>query len=301
MSGSEKLSISQTLPDIEQEQKNVQALTRGRLPILGLLFVGIFLFLVAFGYWVAPYEFDEWDLIDATLPPAWMEGGSSKHLLGTDILGRDVLSRIIHGSRFSLAIAVGCIAVYSTIGVTLGLLAGFLGGRTDMIVMRLCDLWMGMPAIILAILIVSILGPSATTIIVIVGVTGWPAYTRIVRGECMSISQNDYIKLARVAGCRNLRIMFSHILPNLANTIIIMVTLNIGQIIILTATLSFLGLGTQPPSPDWGLMMNEGRQYINYAWWLVVFPGVAIMMAVLGFNLVGDWLREVLDPKQRQR
>jgi len=301
LSGSEKLSISQTLPDIEQEQKNVQALTRGRLPILGLLFVGIFLFLVAFGYWVAPYEFDEWDLIDATLPPAWMEGGSSKHLLGTDILGRDVLSRIIHGSRFSLAIAVGCIAVYSTIGVTLGLLAGFLGGRTDMIVMRLCDLWMGMPAIILAILIVSILGPSATTIIVIVGVTGWPAYTRIVRGECMSISQNDYIKLARVAGCRNLRIMFSHILPNLANTIIIMVTLNIGQIIILTATLSFLGLGTQPPSPDWGLMMNEGRQYINYAWWLVVFPGVAIMMAVLGFNLVGDWLREVLDPKQRQR
>jgi peptide/nickel transport system permease protein len=301
LSGSEELSISQTLPDIEQEQKNVRALTRGRLPVVGLLFVGIFLFLVAFGYWVAPYEFDEWDLIDATLPPAWMEGGSSKHLLGTDILGRDVLSRIIHGSRFSLAIAVGCIAVYSTIGVTLGLLAGFLGGRTDMIVMRLCDLWMGMPAIILAILIVSILGPSATTIIVIVGITGWPAYTRIVRGECMSISQNDYIKRARVAGCRNLRIMFSHILPNLANTIIIMVTLNIGQIIILTATLSFLGLGTQPPSPDWGLMMNEGRQYINHAWWLVVFPGVAIMMAVLGFNLVGDWLREVLDPKQRQR
>jgi len=293
--------MSQKTLDVEQLQSVHQMGIKRRLPILGLLFVGIFLFLVVFGYWVAPYDFDEWDLLDTTLPPVWVEGGSSKHLLGTDTLGRDVLSRIIHGSRYSLAIAVGCIAVYATIGVVLGLISGFMGRKIDMFIMRLCDLWMGMPAIILAILLVSILGPSASTIIVIVGISGWPAYTRIVRGECMSISQNDYIKLARVAGCSNTRIMFSHILPNLANTIIIMVTLNIGQIIILTATLSFLGLGTQPPSPDWGLMMNEGRQYINHAWWLVVFPGIAIMMAVLGFNLVGDWLREILDPKQKQR
>jgi peptide/nickel transport system permease protein len=293
--------MTQPLPDLEQETEFPKAQNRRRVPVLGLFFVGTFLFLVIFGYWIAPYSFDEWDLIDSNLPPAWMEEGSTRHLLGTDTLGRDVLSRIIHGSRFSLAIAVGCIAVYASIGITLGLLSGFLGGKVDMITMRLCDLWMGMPAIILAILLVSILGPSALTIIVIVGITGWPAYTRIVRGECMSIAQNDYIKLARVAGCSNLRIMFSHILPNLANTIIIMVTLNIGQIIILTATLSFLGLGTQPPSPDWGLMMSEGRQYINYAWWLVVFPGIAIMIAVLGFNLVGDWLREILDPKQRLR
>jgi len=149
--------------------------------------------------------------------------------------------------------------------------------------------------------LVSILGPSELTIVIVVGISGWPGYARIVRGECLSIIQNDYIKLARVAGCSNLRIMFSHILPNIANTLIVMVTLNVGQMIILTATLSFLGLGTQPPSPDWGLMLNEGRQYINSSWWLVVFPSLAILMAVLGFNLVGDWLREVLDPKQRLR
>ena len=272
-----------------------------RIPYLGLIFVISFLFLVIFGYWIAPYDLDHWDMASPTLPPAWVEGGKMAHILGTDPLGRDVLSRLIHGSRYSLAIAVACIAVYGTIGVIMGLLSGFFGERVDMVIMRLCDLWMSMPAIILAIMLVSIMGPSALTVVVVVGIAGWPGYARIVRGECLSIKQNDYIRLARVAGCSNFRIMFSHIFPNLANTLIVMVTLNIGQMIILTATLSFLGLGTQPPSPDWGLMLNEGRQYITYAWWLVVFPALAILMTVLGFNLVGDWLREILDPKQRLR
>jgi len=274
---------------------------RKRVPHLGLIFVGCFLFSVVFGYWIAPYDFEYWDMAKPTIPPAWVEGGTMDHILGTDPLGRDVLSRMIHGSRYSLAIAVACIAVYGTIGVIMGLLSGFFGERVDMVIMRLCDLWMSMPAIILAIMLVSVMGPSALTVVVVVGIAGWPAYARIVRGECLYIKQNDYIRLARVAGCSNFRIMFSHIFPNLANTLIVMVTLNIGQMIILTATLSFLGLGTQPPSPDWGLMLNEGRQYITYAWWLVVFPALAILIAVLGFNLVGDWLREILDPKQRLR
>ncbi len=272
-----------------------------RIPYLGLFFVIGFLFLVVFGYWIAPYDLDYWKMEDAILPPAWVEGGSMDHILGTDPLGRDILSRLIHGSRYSLAIAVACIAVYGTIGVIMGLLSGFFGGRVDMVIMRICDLWMSMPGIILAILLVSIIGPSATTVIIVVGITGWPGYARIVRGECLGVKEKDFIRLARVAGCSNLRIMFSHIFPNLANTLIVLVTLNIGQMIILTATLSFLGLGTQPPSPDWGLMLNEGRQYITYAWWLVVFPAVAILIAVLGFNLVGDWLREILDPKQKLR
>ena len=183
----------------------------------------------------------------------------------------------------------------------MGLLSGFFGGKVDMAIMRLCDLWMSMPAIILAIILVASMGPSALTVVVVVGIAGWPGYARIVRGECMSVRQNDYIRLAKVAGCSNLRIMLSHIFPNIANTLIVLVTLDIGQMIILTATLSFLGLGTQPPSPDWGLMLNEGRQYISQEWWLVTFPAIAILLAVLGFNLVGDWLREVLDPKQKLR
>ncbi len=286
---------------IEKGKETAVKRARRRIPFVGLFFVGGFMFLVIFGRWVAPYDFDYWDMANTTIPPIWEEGGSPEHLLGTDPLGRDVLSRLIHGSRYSLFIAVACIMVYGTIGVILGLMSGFLGDRTDMVIMRICDLWMAIPAIILTIMLVAILGPSMSTVIIAVGVTGWPGYTRIVRGECLSIKQNDYIRLARVAGCSNLRIMFSHIFPNVVNTLIVLVTLNIGQMIILTATLSFLGLGTQPPSPDWGLMVNEGRQYVSYAPWLVVLPCIAVLMAVLGFNLVGDWLRELFDPKQRLR
>jgi peptide/nickel transport system permease protein len=272
-----------------------------RLPWFGILFVGIFLFIVIFGNWIAPYDYEYWDMAHAMAPPAWLEGGTWSHVLGTDPLGRDVLSRIIHGSRFSLSIAICCILVYGSVGVLLGLVSGFMGGKTDMAIMRLCDLWMGMPPIVTAIIVVAVMGPSSLAIVIYIGLSGWPNYTRIIRGECLSISKNDFIRLAKVAGCSRLRIMFSHILPNLVNTLTILVTLDIGGLIILTATLSFLGLGTQPPSPDWGLMMNEGRQYISIAWWLIVFPGLSILFAVLGFNLVGDWLRETLDPKQKLR
>ncbi|MFH2132544.1 MAG: ABC transporter permease [bacterium] len=274
---------------------------RRRIPYTGLGFITVFFLIVVFGQWIAPYDYEYWDMENITQPPVWMTDGSWQHILGTDPLGRDVLSRIIHGARFSLAIAISCLIVYGTIGIILGLTSGFLGGTVDMVIMRICDLWMGLPPIITAILIVSVMGPSSKAIIIYIGISGWPGYTRIVRGECMSVAQNDFIRLARVAGCSNFRIIVSHIFPNIVNTLTILVTMDIGGLIILTATLSFLGLGTQPPSPDWGLMMNEGRQYITYAWWLVVFPGVAILFAVLGFNLVGDWLRDILDPKQKLR
>jgi peptide/nickel transport system permease protein len=196
---------------------------------------------------------------------------------------------------------VGCISIYGTIGVILGLISGFFGGRTDMFIMRLADFWLSMPGIIMLFMIAAVTGPSAKAIVLTIGIMGWPGYARIVRGECLSLKQRDFVKLARIAGCGNFRIMFSHIFPNVVNTIIIMATIEIGGIIVLTAALSFLGLGTQPPSCDWGLMLAEGRQYITYAWWLITFPGIAIVIAVLGFNLTGDWLREVLDPKQKLR
>jgi peptide/nickel transport system permease protein len=274
---------------------------RVRIPYMGLSCLGLFFFCVILANVISPHDPYEGDLADATLPPAWEEGGTTRFLLGTDMLGRDVLSRLIHGSRISLLISVGCIAFYGTLGVILGLISGFSGGRTDMTIMRLADFWSSLPAIILLFMLAAVYGPSAKTIIITFGIMGWPYYARIVRGESLSLKERDFVRLARVAGCSNLRIMVSHIFPNIVNTIIILATIDIGGIIVLIATLSFLGLGTQPPSCDWGLMLAEGRQYITYAWWLVTFPGIAIVVAVLGFNLTGDWLRELLDPKQKLR
>jgi peptide/nickel transport system permease protein len=272
-----------------------------RKPYLGFCCLAIFFFTVVFAEVISPHDPYEGNLMNTTLPPAWEEDGTMEHLLGTDMLGRDVLSRLIYGSRISLLISVGCISIYGTIGVTLGLISGFTGGRTDMLIMRLADFWLSLPGIIMLFMIAAVTGPSARAIVLTIGIMGWPNYARIVRGECLSLKQRDFVKLARIAGCGNFRIMFSHVLPNVVNTIIIMATIEIGGIIVLTAAMSFLGLGTQPPSCDWGLMLAEGRQYITYAWWLITFPGIAIVIAVLGFNLTGDWLREVLDPKQKLR
>ena len=291
------------LLNIFSKKKRTGTKPRGRIrpPYLGFFCLGLFFLSVIFADVIAPYDPQEGDLFNTTIPPVWQEEGSLAHILGTDMLGRDVLSRIIHGSRMSLLISVGCILFYGSIGVTLGLVSGFRGGRTDMVIMRLADLWLSLPAIIVLFMLASVHGPSGKTIILTFGIMGWPNYARIVRGECLGLKQRDFVRLARVAGCSKLRIMFSHILPNIVNTIIIMATIEIGFIIVMTATMSFLGLGTQPPSCDWGLMLAEGRQYITYASWLVTFPGIAIVITVLGFNLTGDWLREVLDPKQKLR
>lgn len=272
-----------------------------RIPWLGLGCLAVFFFMVVFADVISPHDPYAGDLADTTIPPFWEVGGTTKHLLGTDMLGRDVLSRLIHGSRLSLLISVGCITFYGAVGVILGVISGFFGGRTDMLIMRLADFWVSLPGIVVLFMLASVYGPSAKTIIITFGIMGWPNYARIVRGECLSLKERDFVRLAKVAGCSNRRIMFSHILPNIVNTIIILATIEIGGIIVLVAILSFLGLGTQPPSCDWGLMLAEGRRYITYAWWLVTFPGIAIVIAVLGFNLTGDWLRELLDPKQKLR
>ena len=274
-----------------------------RKPYIGLFFLGLFFFMVFFADFISPYDPNTSDPNPSTYisPPFWYENGTTEHLLGTDYLGRDQLSRIIHGSRMSLIVSVRCISIYGTIGIILGLLSGFIGGKTDMFIMRLSDIWQSIPGLIVILLLVSVIGASAKTVIIAIGITGWPQFARIVRGECLSLKERDFVRLAKVAGCSNLRIMASHIFPNIINTLLVISTIQIAGIIVLSATLSFLGLGTQPPSCDWGLMLAEGRQFIGIYPWLVTFPGIAIVITVIGFNLTGDWLREILDPKQMLR
>lgn len=275
--------------------------SRPRIPVFALSIVALFFFSVIFGPLIMPRDPFKTDLNKAIQPPIWQKGGSTQHLLGTDSMGRDMLSRLIYGARTSMLVSFFAICICGTIGVLLGMSSGYFGGKVDIIIMRFTDLWMSMPAIIIAILIVSVLGPSTKTVIIVVGITGWIHYARILRGEVLSLKERDFIRLAKVAGCGNLRIIFSHIFPNIVNTLIILVTLDFGRVIIVTATLSFLGLGLQPPSAAWGLMLAEGRQYIVYAWWISTFPGIAILLAVLSMNMTGDWLRDVLDPKQKLR
>ena len=297
--------MAQANPTSEKVRKEEKVFanrsTTQKIPVFALSLVGLFTFAVIFGPLIAPFGPNETNFDEVILPPAWQDGGTSKHLLGTDPLGRDILSRIIYGARITLLLSLSCILLYGTIGVTVGLISGYFGGTVDMILMRLTDLWMSLPVIILAIILATTFGPGMNTVIVSVGIMGWPYYARIFRGEALSLKEQDFVRLARVAGANNMRIILAHLFPNIVNTLIILLTLDIGLVIILTATLSFLGLGTQPPSCDWGLMLFEGRQYFHYAWWLITFPGVAILIAVLGFNMTGDWLRDILDPKQKPR
>jgi peptide/nickel transport system permease protein len=300
-------------------ERKIKSEVGRRIPIFAISIVALYFFAVIFGPLLTPHDPFKTNLNKSLLPPAWQLEDSTGHLLGTDSMGRDILSRLIYGARTSMIVSVLALCICAPIGVLFGLLSGYFGGKLDMLIMRFTDLWMSMPAIITAILMVSVLGPSKQTVIIVVGITGWIHYARIVRGEVLSYKEREFVQLARVTGCSNariifshifpnvvnsliiLRIIFSHIFPNVVNSLIILVTLDFGRVIIITATLSFLGLGIQPPSAAWGLMLAEGRQYITYAWWMSAFPGIAILFAVLGMNMTGDWLRDVLDPKQKLR
>jgi peptide/nickel transport system permease protein len=281
-------------------EPKIKSGVRRRIPIFSISIVALFLFAVIFGPLITPHDPFTTNLNNALIPPAWQLEDSTEYLLGTDSMGRDILSRLIYGARTSMIVSVLALCICAPIGVLFGLLSGYFGGKLDILIMRFTDLWMSMPAIITAILMVSVLGPSKQTVIIVVGITGWIHYARIVRGEVLSYKEREFVQLARVTGCSDTRIIFSHIFPNVVNSLIILVTLDFGRVIIITATL-FLGLGIQPPSAAWGLMLAEGRQYITYAWWLSAFPGLAILFAVLGMNMTGDWLRDILDPKQKLR
>jgi len=233
-------------------------------------------------------------------PPAWVTGGTWAHPFGTDALGRDMLSRIIHGARVSLLVALYSLMVGGVIGTTIGLISGYFGGRTDAILMRLADSMLAFPIILLAFLLAVTMGPSLTTVVVAIGVIIWARYARIIRGEVLSLRERDFVQLARIAGASHFRIIATHILPNVANTLIVLLTMQLGWIIIVEASLSFLGAGIPPPTSAWGSMIAEGRSSLMRAWWVATMPGFALMLVVLSFNLLGDWLRDVLDPRLRQ-
>jgi peptide/nickel transport system permease protein len=271
-----------------------------RLPWVAFVIIVVMTFVAAFAPLLAPHSPTEQSLPDKLLPPAWQEGGSSKHLLGTDLLGRDVLSRLIYGARVSMTVALAALLAGGGVGLMLGILSGYVGGRVDAFIMRVVDATLTFPTILIALLLTVSLGQGLRTIVIAITFIIWARFARVVRGEVLGVKARDFVALAKVHGCSHLRIMAVHIVPNVMNTFMVLLTLHIGFVIIVEASLSFLGAGIAPPTPSWGQMVADGRSHIAGAWWLSVVPGVAILLVVLAFNLFGDWLRDWLDPRLRQ-
>ena len=273
-----------------------------RLPKFPLVLLLLILVIPAiFAEIIAPYgPLDSPQGIRGRLEPPVFAGGTWDHILGTDLTGRDMFTRIIYGSRVSIVIAGIGIAIAGTIGVTLGIISGYYGGLIDAIIMRLVDVSLSIPPVLLALVLATVLDPSFRTVIIVVGALLWSIYCRQVRGDTLSVRTQDYIARARVSGASDLRIMLKHVLPNITNTVIVLATLQVGFVILLEAGLSFLGVGLSRPTPAWGLMVADGREVLIRAWWVALWPGLAIMLTVFGFNLLGDWLRDRLDPRLRQ-
>lgn len=278
------------------------AALRGRgVPWFSVVFLLLLLVAALGEQQLAPYDPNGMDLANAFKPPGWSAGGSLAHLLGTDNMGRDIFSRIIAGARVSVSVALYVIVLSGGIGAAVGLVSGYFGGWVDAVLMRLTDIQMSIPALALALVVAAVLDPSFSTVVIVIVITYWTWYARIVRGEVLSLKERDYVALARIAGCSNFTILRRHLLPNVANTLLVLATLQVGQVIIFEASLSFLGLGIQQPDVSWGLMLADARNYITKAWWLITLPGVAIACTCLASNLLGDWLRDTLDPKRKQR
>ncbi|MFI5000615.1 MAG: ABC transporter permease [Reyranellales bacterium] len=268
------------------------------IPVLILLLIA---FVAIFADVLAPYDPQIGSLGLRYRPPAWQEGGSMAHLLGTDHVGRDELSRLIFGARVSMIVGLTAVLFAGAVGTFLGILSGYLGGWVDQVIMRVSDAWLALPALTFAIFLAAIVGPSELNIIIILGLVYWTRYARVIRGEVLSLKQREFVRLAIVAGCPKRVIMWRHILPNVLNSAVVLGTLMLGVVIVTEAALSFLGVGVPPPKPAWGLMMSDGKQGLMVGhWWLTVLPGICIMLMVLSANLLGDWLRVKLDPQLRQ-
>jgi peptide/nickel transport system permease protein len=249
---------------------------------------------------LAPYDPVKTSMTERFLPPFWAAEGSTAHLLGTDNLGRDILSRVIFGARISLGVSLLVIVITSGIGTILGIISGYLGGRTDNTLMRVTDVSLSFPAILIAILLAASIGPGYWTVVLALSILGWAPYARLIRGEALRLRETDFVAQALVIGASPMRIMLRHIFPNIINPLIIMMTLSVGMVILTEAALSYLGAGIPPPTPSWGAMVNDGRNFIDTAWWISLFPGVAIGLVVLSGNFLGDWLRDRFDPRLRQ-
>ena len=271
-----------------------------RYPLIPLAMLVFVLVIPAiFAPLVAPHDPGMGSLSHRLTPPVWLEGGGMENILGTDKLGRDILSRIIYGARVSLTVSLIAIFVGGIIGTSLGLISGYFGGKTDAVIMRLVDISLSLPTILLALVLVAAVGPSFGTVITVLIVLLWARYARLTRGETLAIKELDFIARARVAGASATRIMVRYIFPNVVNSLIVLATLQVGYVILLESSLSFLGAGLPRAEPAWGVMVADGRELIVTAWWVSMFPGFAIMLTVLSLNLLGDWLRDHLDPKLR--
>ena len=271
-----------------------------RLPVIPTTIIVLFIVISLFGEWLTPASAYDQNLRLRFLPPSWLEGGDARFLLGTDNLGRDILSRIIVGARASFIVAISALTFGSAMGSIIGLASGYFGGKLDTFIMRTADGMMAFPLVLAALLLVAVIGPGVHTVVIATSLVLWARFARLIRSEVLSVRERDFVKLARIAGASSFRIMFIHILPNVLNSVVVLLTLQLGFVIIVEATLSFLGAGVPPPTPTWGQMVAGGRTYIETAWWISVFPGLAIAAVVLAFNLLGDWLRDHLDPKLRQ-
>ncbi len=271
-----------------------------RLPWIPFAIIAALVLVALFAPLIAPHSPTEQSLPEKLRPPFWQAGGSRAHLLGTDGLGRDMLSRLVYGARVSLTAAACALLVGGSVGLTIGIMAGYVGGRVDAALMRIVDATLSFPTILIALLLAVSLGQGLRTIVIAIALIIWARFARVVRGEVLAVKTRDFVALARVHGCSSLRIMAVHILPNVMNTFMVLLTLHIGFVIIVEASLSFLGAGIPPPTPSWGQMVADGRSLIASAWWVSVMPGVAIMLMVLAFNSFGDWLRDWLDPRLRQ-
>lgn len=270
-------------------------------PVIPAAILVIFAVFAIFAPLLSPHDPTHGQLNERATPPAWLEGGSTRFLLGADALGRDVFSRIVYGTRVSLAVA-GIVLVGGAIGGTaLGMISGWAGGQVDEFLMRVVDFMMATPFILVALVLVIVFGPSVELIIILLIVFSWDSFSRQIRGETLQLKTRDYIAAAQISGASTYRILFKHLLPGVVNTVLVIMSLRVGNLIITESILSYLGVGIPPPTPAWGLMVAEGRDYLNTAWWISLFPGLAILFTVLAFNFIGDWMRDRFDPRLRQQ
>ncbi|WP_301108807.1 ABC transporter permease [Sporosarcina sp.] len=274
-------------------------LLRSKTGTVGLLIVLALCIMAMFAPAIAPYDPGKIDTTNMLAPPFWSDGGTLSHILGTDNLGRDILSRIIYGSRISLVVGILSVLVAGVIGVVFGIISGYYGGIVDNLIMRLVDAFLSVPTILFCIVFLTVLDPGLPTLIIVIGVTSWVLYARMIRSETLSLREREYVKAARTMGVSDIQIMKRHILPNVMSSIIVISTLSVASTIITESSLSFLGLGIQPPTVSWGIMLSEGKEYVATSWWLATFPGLAITITVLGIIFLGEWLRDLLDPRSQ--
>lgn len=272
-------------------------LLKSKTGTLGFIITLIVIILGIFAPYIAPYDPAEINPLAMNKPPLWLEGGTSEHLLGTDNLGRDLLSRIIYGTQVSLVVGIFSVIVAGIIGMFFGLVSGYHGGFIDNAIMRVVDAFLSIPNILFMLVLIGVFGPGLITLICVIGATKWVIYARLVRSEVLSIKERDFVKASRTIGTGNFTIMYKHILPNVFSSFVVVSTMNVATAILLEASLSFLGLGIQPPMVSWGGVLESGRDYIATSWWIATFPGIAITITVLGIIFLGDWLRDVLDPR----